>query len=263
MLIFDLLGLVVVLGTLGGGGLFLWRDSKGNFAVTKALAGKAMQKVGKFVGRGDGEIEIADKAINCYAKNLGMLRDAVATIEANYKQAGRQAQEQIKIADDFQEVEEDALKKGDQETAEVAAIAKIQALKRVEIYEDSAQTQIKVAEVLSRELEETEMEFDVVQTKAETIRVYHSMAQAKRQLYNMISNVEKSIGLTSQGQLNQLLLKTEHENIKADSLLEMAKKRNSNKARGLIEATDVRKDIEEVSKKLGLLAAAPSEVEDK
>lgn len=121
---FDLL----TLGAMGGGALYLYRDYRNGFTKTKALVGKAARVLG--VGNVSDENTRANEAVERFAKGLGTLRDAVAEVETNYKMALKQQNEQQHLALRFGEILTEAMRKGDETAASVAAVAKINAEQR-------------------------------------------------------------------------------------------------------------------------------------
>lgn len=252
-MIFEFLFGAMQLAVAGTGGLWLWRDYKRDFQGSKTVILKLRRALG-IAGEAD-DVSRANAAVQLYAKNLGALREAVATITSNHQMAERQSTEQRRLATEFESVEVEALRKGDEDAAAASAMAKIQSLKRAELFETHAEKQVIAARVLREELDAVEMEFEIVRTEADTVRVYAGIEEANRQLYQLISHVEAETGLTARGELKQTLLDTERKMLKSGALLEMAHSRGNGRVRKLLQLAEVRQDLDEVRKRVALPAA--------
>ncbi len=259
-MILQLIWSVVELLALGGAGLFLYGDYKKGFPVTQSLYEKGCQKFKQLTGQKEDVIAKVDRLVAGHARNIALLRDSVATIEANVKQTARRLEEQKLLAQDFEEVELEAARSGDEEALTVAAVARVETEKRVGCFAGHIGEQQKILEILRRQLDVKEMEFDTVKTRAETAKVVYQITQAKKQLYLMTSSIGTETGLTVGGQFEQLLLSTEHEDLKTDSLLEMAQRSSHYKINQFRQQMEVRKEIEAVKQRIAL-PAAPTEIE--
>ena len=252
-MIFEFIYGAMQLAAAGAGGLWLVRDYRRNFQGSKTIILKIQRALG-MAKEGD-DISRANTAVERYAKNLGSLREAVATIKSNHLMAERQAHEQRRLAAEFESVEIEALRKGDEDAAAASAMAKIQSLKRAELFETHAAAQISAARLLQNELDAVEMEFEVVRTEADTIRIYAGIGEANRQLYQLISHVEAETGLTARGELKQTLLDTERKMLKSGILIEMVQNQGNGKVKKLLQIAEVRQDLDEVRKQVALPAA--------
>lgn len=255
MFIFDLVYGLVQVATLGGSAIFVWQDYKRGFATSKSLFEGATRKIRRLTGLRESEVEKAQNTVNAWAKNIASLRESLASIEAGSKQALRQSQEQKLLASQFEDVEVEALRKNDEEAATAAAVAKIQADTRFNLFEEHAQAQNEVARVLERELDSAEMEFGMAQTKAETIGLNESISEAQCNLYELVSNIGIN-GLTPKGELEQAVLRTEHKRLKAGVLLRLAGKTNNNKVRRFMQIAEVSKELDQARKRIALLPAS-------
>lgn len=246
---------VLELAALGAGGLYLYRDYRQGFPKTKALVVKIQRAL--HLGGEPDEVAIANAAIEKFAQGLGALREAVAEVETNHQMAVQQGLEQSKLAASFLEVEKDALRKQDENTAAVAAVAKINAKARAELFEEHAQESLKVAKVLHDELDAVEMEFEARRTEVDTVRVRAAIADARQKLYAVISQVEKETGLTAVGQLKQALVSSERRMLKTGFLLDMASNSGNGKIRKMMQLAEVRYDLDETRKLIALPAGTP------
>ena len=144
----------------------------------------------------------------------------------------------------------------------VAVVAKVEAGKRTEYFSSHLGDQQRILQALRQNLDLKEMEFDGLKTKAETAKVVAQIMQAKKQLYRLTSNVEAKVGFTIGGQIEQLLLSVEHENLKTDSLLGMVPNNGQQKLLQFRQQTEVRKEIEGIRQRIALPPAPPGAEND-
>ena len=155
----------------------------------------------------------------------------------------RQSQEQRLLSSQFETLEEAAIRKNDEEAATAAAVAKIQADKRSELYYDHAEMQFRVGTILQRDLGVAEMDFAKVKTKAETIVVYASIAHAQERVYELASDITVR-GFTPKGELEQALLTAEHKMLKSGFLVDLADKQSNNRVNGFMRDAEVSAELE-------------------
>lgn len=238
-----------------GGGLFLYRDYRKGFPASKALMNKAQEAFLRITGRVNNDpVTKAEIAIQSYARVLGALKEGVASIQASFHQNQRLAQEQQKLTVEFRTLEEVALRKGDQAVATQAAVAKVNCEKRTALFAQNAQKHAAAAKMLMEELDGVESEFEIVKTQSETIRVQHEIAEANKQLYALISQVESKAGLTPRGELDKLLLTTEHAQLKSEALLELTYQRGDSTLKRFVKDAAIQAELEDARKHIALPA---------
>ncbi len=256
----DLILGLIQLAALGGGSIFLWQDYKHDFIKSKALYAGVTNKVRRLTGMRESEVEKANNTVQDWAKNIARLRDSLASIEASRKQALRQNQEQRLLVADFQNLVTEALKQNDENAAATAAFGKVQAERRAQLFADHAETNAQVARFLGEELEGVEMDFEAARTQADTIRVNSEIADAKKQLYGLVSDIAVE-GFTPKGQLEQSFLTTEHDMLKAGVLVDLATKRGGKKRiERFKQLAEVNRTLSEARDRLALNPAPPEEV---
>ncbi|MBI2676329.1 MAG: hypothetical protein HYX21_00015 [Candidatus Yanofskybacteria bacterium] len=246
---------------LAGGGLFFYGDYKNGFPVSKSLLNKGSNVVrGLLRQKEENVTEQIDRLLKEHARAVGLLRESVATVDANLTQTTRRQQEQFLLASEYASVAEEAARVGDEEALTVAVVAKVEAGKRAECFGSHLGDQQRILQALRQNLDLKEMEFDSLKTKAETVKIVAQITEAKRQLYALTSDVEAKAGFTIGGQIGQLLLKVEHEDLKSDSLLGMVQNNGCQKLLQFRQQAEVRKEIEEIRQRI-CLPPAPHEVE--
>ena len=250
---------ILELLAVGGVGLFVYRDYKNGFPALSSMYQRGCGIL-RIAGRKEDTITRVDRLVAQHAKGLALLRDSVATIKANAEQTARRMGEQGILAVEWTEVAEEAARAGNDEALTLAAVAKVEAEKRTKFFAGHEAEQRRVLKILEDQMAVKEMEFDGIRTKAETARVVHQITEAKKNLYLLSSNVEAEVGLTTNGQLEQLLLGVEHEDLKTDALLEMVQDSGKGRIIQFRQQYDVRKAIEEVKQKIAL-PPAPPEIE--
>ena len=252
MFAIDLILGLIQLAALGGGSVFLWQDYKHDFTKSKALYAGVTNKVRRLTGMRESDVEKANIAVQDWAKNIARLRDSLASIEASRKKALRQGMEQKLLAADFQNLITDALRQNDEDAAAAAAFGKVQAQKRAQLFTEHAETNAQVAKVLAEELEGVEMDFEAARTQADTIRVNSEIADARKQLYGLVSDITVE-GFTPKGQLEQSLLTTEHSMLKAGVLVDIASKRGGKKrVERFKQVAEVTRELSEARNRLAL-----------
>lgn len=255
MFIFDLVFGVIQLVALGGGGIFVYQDYKHGFVTSKAILAGASHKFRRLTGIKESETDKATETVEKWAVNIAKLREAVASVSANSQLAVKQSQEQRFLVSQFSQVEEEALRKNDEEAATVAAVAKIESERRSNLYAEHAQSQAEVAQVLERDLDISEMEFCKAQTKAETIRLNESIAEAQGNLYQLTSSFNVD-GLTPKGELEQGVLRTEHKRLKSGVLLRLASKNDNSKIHRFMQDAEVKRELDSTRNRLALPPAS-------
>lgn len=261
MFIFDLVYGLIQIVVFGGGAVFVWQDYKNDFAQSKALCAGVTNKVRRLTGMRETDIEKANNAVQDWAKNIARLRNSLASIEASRMQALKQSQEQKLLAADFQNLVVEALRQKDEDAATAAAFGKVQAEKRAQLFAEHAETNAQVAKVLGEELESVEMDFEAARTQAETIRVNTEIADAKKQLYGLVSEITTE-GFTPKGQLEQSLLVTEHNMLKTGVLVDLAsKKGGKRRVERFKQLAEVNRELNEARNRLALNPAPPEVLE--
>lgn len=252
MFIISFLWGLLELGIVGVTLFYLWIDYRRGFASIKYAIERAYDMGQRLFHFQVDENKRARAIVSRFAQHLGVLREAVATLQANYEVAMRQAKEQEKLAQDFRQLGEAKLREGDEDTAHAAASAEAEAEKRMNSYVEMAESQVLAAEELQQDLDQEELDFAKVEMQAETINVEHVIAEAKLQLYALLSDVEARTGLTSRGALKQLLESSRVNRIKSDKLLAMARRSSNGRMRNMIEDGDVRQKLEAMRQRIAL-----------
>lgn len=252
MLVFDLIGGLIQLAVLGGSAVFLWQDYKNDFTKSKLLLTGVTRRIQRLTGRKETEVEIANKAVENWAKQIARLREALASVEASRDQSLRRSQEQKLLTADFHDLLMEALRKEDEDAMTAAAFGKIQAEARFQLFVEHARTNSQAAKMLAEELDGVELEFETARTQADTIQVYAEIGGAEEQLYGLVSNFTAD-GLTPRAQLEQSLLTTEHKKLKAGHLVDLATRRSGQKRIDRFkQATEVQRGINEARNTLAL-----------
>ncbi|OHA04229.1 MAG: hypothetical protein A3J58_03325 [Candidatus Sungbacteria bacterium RIFCSPHIGHO2_02_FULL_52_23] len=226
MFIISFLWAVMELAVVAVGGFYLWIDYRRGFPSLKHFIDRATDFGMKIFRMERDEVKRADLIVARFAAHLGTLREAVASIQTRCELDTQHGHEQEKLARDFRALAETALRAGDEDAAAAAVTAAVEADKRSRLLFESADTQAKVGEELQRELDREEMRYETVQTQAETVAVNQAVAAAKMQLYELVSDVAATTGMTPKGELKHLLETSTHQRIKAGKLLDMAHRRN-------------------------------------
>lgn len=252
MFIISFLWGLLELAAVGVGGFYLYTDYRRGFPSIKHALERAYEMGQRLFHFQVDENKRARLIVSRFAQHLGVLREAVATLQANYEVATRQAKEQEKLASDFRQLGEEKLRGGDEDTAHAAATAEAEAEKRMNSYFEMAESQVLAAEELQHDLDQEELDFAKVEMQAETINVEHAIAEAKMQLYVLLSDVEARTGLTSRGALKQLMESSRVNRIKSDKLLTMARRSSNSKMHGMIEDNEVRQKLEAMRQRIAL-----------
>lgn len=258
MFIIDLVLGAMQLAAVGAGGLWVYKDYRSGFLGTKAIANKVRGALG--LGGKTSESERAALIVQNYVKGVGQLREAVAMIEANYEIAGKKAKEQYLVADRFENIKEEAMRKGDEKTVAAAAKGKLEAKKRADLNRGLASEQVEIAQALHAELEARETDLDVVRTEAETVVVFEAIDTARRHLYQLISRVDAVSGLTVRGELEAIRERSERKMLQSGHLVKMAQNHGGDRLNQLLQLSEVKDDIEETRRRISL-PPAPKEVE--
>lgn len=251
MFIISFLWAVMELAVVAIGGFYLWIDYRRGFPSMKHFIDRMMDFGMKMFRMERNEVKRAEQIVARFAIHLGTLREAVASIKTRCEMDMQHGHEQQKLAADFRGVAEAAVRAGDEDAAAAAITAAVEADKRSRLFFESADTQAKVGEELERELDREEMRYETVQTQAETVMVNQSVAAAKMQLYEMISDVAATTGMTPKGELKNLLEASTHQRIKAGKLLDMAHRKNGSNGEVLYQA-EVLKEIEAIRDRMAL-----------
>ncbi len=246
---------LIQLAALAGGGLYVYKDYKSGWVTTKRLAEKVQSQALRLAGFKEDEMRRANKLVGDFARQLDSFRRAVANIEADIQISEKQAREQGVLANQYAGLVEAALRKGDEKTAQVAAEAKVQSEKRMQMFIAHATDQCKVVGIMRDELSDQESNFDVVQTKAVTVQVRAQLADTKSKLYELISDVHEKSGLTPSAELERLLLDTERKDIQAGILLGMVKNNPRHFSDRLLRSAEVESVLREARQRLALPSA--------
>lgn len=261
-MIFELIWGVAQLAALGFGGLYFYADYKRGFVSTKALVERAGTKFRQITGIRESETDKANRAVEKWARSVALLRESVASIKANHQLAEKRHNEETILAGQFRSIAENALRASDQDAATAAAMAKIQAEHRAQLFGEYAQEQMQVARILEQELEGVEVEYDIIRTQAETVKVNTEISEAKRNLYGLVSSIEAQTGFTARGLLEQAVINTEHEKLKTSAMLDMASKHSSSRVRRFMQLSEVNRELDETRRRIALLPAPAEAVED-
>lgn len=252
MFIIDLAWGLMQLAAFVGGGLYVYKDYKNGWVTTKRLVDRAQGFALKMTGFRENEVSRANKLVGDFAQQLDSFRRAVASIEADIQIAEKQAKEHGVLAGQYAGLVEVALVRGDEETATVAAEAKIQAEKRMEMFFAHVADQRKVAGIMREELAVQEGNFDVMQTKAVTVQVRAQLAETKEKLYGLVSDVHIKSGLTPRSELERLLVDTERKDIQSGILLDMVRNSPRRFADRLLRSAEVENVLKGVRQRLAL-----------
>lgn len=203
-----------------GGGILVIQDWRKGFPVSKGIYRLVSDKVH---GTRDSvslkPVEIADKIVTAYAKAVAELKESVAQVIAHQRVMLDGVQDQRILAEEAQVILDNALRKGDEEIAELAATKKINHEQRARMFSENAEKQEVVAKKLQLELNLMGNRLENVRTTAETIKVRAHIALVNQQLHNLLSDVSKTTGLSFQGQLEDLALTTQTDQYRTEALL--------------------------------------------
>ena len=252
MFILSFLWGLLELSLVGAALFYVWIDYRRGFPSARRAIDWAYETGLRIFHLNEGEKKLPGKIVNNFAKRLAVTREAVATLQANYEIATRKALEQKKLMTDFCQLGEESLRQNDDDTALAAAEAMKDARQRMEMYEEAAQEQFLTAEELQKQLERQERQFGVVSSRAETIELNNMLAEGRKQLYSLVSDVEAETGLTMRGTLNYLLEESERNSIKSKKLLESLHHSSNGKVHDMIESNDVRLELEAMRQRIAL-----------
>lgn len=252
MFIIDLAWGLIQLAAFAGGGLYIYKDYKSGWVTTKRLGEKAQSFILKWTGFKENEVQRANKLVGDFAQQLDNFRRAVAAIEADIQISEKQAKEHSVLAGQYASLIEDALRRDHEQTAAMAAEAKIQAEKRMQMFTSHATDQRRVVGIMREELAEQESSFDVIQTKAVTVQVRAQLADTKEKLYELVSDVHTRSGLTPRAELERLLVDTERKDLQMGILLDMVKNNPRHLSDRLLRSAEVERVLEAARQRLAL-----------
>lgn len=256
MFIFDAFWGLVQIGVFAGTGLFVWSEYRRGWPTMIAMGEKLNVHVKRMLGRED-HLDIADGIVSKYASNVHQLREAIASCETDAEQQIKEASGQLLLAKQFEEEEREALMRRDDTSAAIAASYKINALKRAQMFAESADANIQVVKALKEERFEAEADYDIAQTEADTIRTGVSITEANKHRYESISemSLRPGSGLTARGELKRLVDKTEHDKIVSQKMVNLAKEyRNGRTPRRFSHQGEIQRELEEMRMKISLPA---------
>ena len=257
--------MILELVALGGSGYFLYKDSKNGFIKTKTLVEKVSGGRIKLLETSvsQSRVQKAETAVTKSAAQVAKLRDKVATVEANMKIHIQQAQEQRLLAAQFDEVLQRVAGKEGKEMEETAAASgKIAANQRATMFETLAEKEIQVLPGLQAQLDNAELDLDLKKDKASTVQATAEFGEALTQLYEINSDINPETGFTAKADLDQALIDSQRDVYKAQSLLGMANRRNTNgNASRLLLSSKIEKEIQAARQKTSL-PAPESELAD-
>lgn len=244
---------IILLAVLGGGGFTLFKDYKSGFAITgpalyKLSGGRIKLKITKE----DRLLLVAERGVENMQKNVHVLRESLAEIQANRDMALKTRAEQSKLAADFGAILNEIINNPDkQDEAHVAAVAKVEAKKRADLFAQLAKEQTNILAPLQRELDSAEMRLDEARTKASTIKVFVTVTVSRKSLYSLNSNVGAD-GATPKGEIDEALHEAEKEMIKSAAMLEMAHRSNGNRGRLLLGSVEVDNEMNAARQRMAL-----------
>jgi|GEM_PF-6633265 len=213
---------IIELAILGASGLFLVRDYRNGFPRSKAMI--EWVSTGLRLHTPLSNTEKAQKLVETQARGVGMLRDALASIQAEYRLNMERAETEETLALEFSTELDRFIKSDDVAAQRQAASFVVNHRERTLLFRNFAEDQIAVARQLRNDLDFAEMELDRMKTTVETIRLSENVSIAKRQMITLVSDVDSAIGLPTREVLNMLLLDTRREEYTADALLQMGRK---------------------------------------
>ncbi len=252
MLILSFLWGLLELGIVGITLFYVWIDYRRGFPSIRQAIERLYELGQRLFHLNKDEKKRAEVIVRSFGKHLAIIREAVATLQANYEVAARHAKEQDKLATDFRQLGEENLRHGDEDTGFAAATAAAEARKRMQMYEETAQQQLIAAEELQRQLDREELHFGAVETQAETIYLNNAIAEAKNQLYELLSDVEAKTGLTVHGTLAHLLESSERNRIKSGKLLDLVRHSSNGKMRDMIINNEAHMELEAMRQRIAL-----------
>jgi len=243
-------------------------EFRNGFKRTKALYGRVTGAYDRAINGPPTPAKKVEMLLLGYASRVDGVRSGLSTLVANHQQSVRISAEQQDAARQARELADQALKNGDEDTAEQAMTVAVNADERAELYRENAVRYQELAKTMEEELAYAEADLDMAQTSADTVRVHAEIAEMNRQLYEIISDVSKdSGGWSVQGQLKQLVESTERDAIASSVKVDLARGSHAGGARRLklaLRDDRVSKGLEEARDRLELpaLAAPKGEEED-
>lgn len=257
-----MIGTIILLAVLGGGGYTLFKDYRNGFVITgpalyKLSGGRIKLKITKE----DRLLLVAERGVENIQKNVHSLRESLAEIQANRDMALKTSAEQSKLAEDFDSILVSIINNPDkQEEAHVAAVAKVEAKKRADLFVQLAKEQSNILTPLQKELDSAEMRLDEARTKASTIKVFVTVTVSRKSLYSLNSNIGAD-GATPKGEIDEALHEAEKEMIKSAAMLEMAHRSNGNRGRLLLGSVEVDNEMNAARQRMALPPASDSKLQ--
>lgn len=253
---------LIELSALGGGAIFMLQEYRNGFPNTQWIWRAGKKALYGVTGAEESEAEKAQHILGQYAKRLGVLREAVATVEADLAMEEKTLAEELELGRKARWLEEDALRKGKEVIAVAAAEEVVSYQEFTEARRENVEKLRETAEVLQRQLDEAEVEHSIVQHRANLISVFSNMAQANEARYALVSEVEATNGLTPMGELKKLMGDTEHAKIKSEKMLAHLERLDGKNGSLEVWAREesVRQELEYMRNKIALPPAGETEI---
>lgn len=238
--------MIIEIIVLGAAGLFAWSDSRTGWKRSKKI-GNFLK--GKFDQVAQGSLtpgQKVERLLDAYRIRVEKFRDGVSLLQANADQSLRISQEEEANAKDARRLAKKAMNKGLEKEAEEAIIMAVNAEERAKIYYTNAVQYRELSTNMLEDLVNVEGEYEIIKTKADTIRVHDKIAETNRNLYEVLSEVSKD-GATPLGKLIELAEQTEKDALASTIKIRLAQ--NSPEAqrrnfRRLIQGSQIEEELE-------------------
>lgn len=245
-------------GVASGGVAYGVAEYRSGFRRTKGLYRRVVGVYDRAVNGPPTPAKKVEMLLSGYASRVDGVRSGLSTLVANHRQSVKISEEQQEAAGQARELADQALKNGDEDTAEQAMMVAVNADERAELYRENAVRYQELAKTMEEELAYAEADLDMAQTSADTVRVHADIAEMNKQLYEIISDVSKdSGGWSMQGQLKQLVESTERDAIASSVKVDLARGSQAGGARHLrlaLKDNRVKQGLEEARERIGLAA---------
>lgn len=253
MFLFDLIANGVVLVLLSGGGIIAYQDYRRGFPLGKSFLGKAEKIYLKLSGaKPDGPVEHARNAVMLQEARVEKLRKSVALIAATSQVAYEESRQEILIAEKFERTKIEALQKNNEEIAEAAALAQLEALRRADIQIEFSEKYGIRTKYLEKQLNQQERELLLMKDKKSTIEVRTQVTEGMNALYQLLSDVEAETGVpTPRLMLEDQLKQSRLNELTAGNLISLAENRKKIEGKELPQYASV--SLEQIQGEINIL----------
>ncbi len=250
-----MLELLILLGLSGA----TYYDYTKGFALARSLGGRAEKIYLRLSGKKPlGPAERARAAVMLQEAKVEKLRKSVASIAARSQAECEGSQEQILLAQRFQKLKEEAVGQSDDESAQVAALAELEALRRSDIQRQFSEYLGKMAKKLETRLDRQERELLLMKDKQSTIELRSQVSDGLNTFYQLLSDVDAVTGEEAPRVLLERELKNSRlEELTAGNLIGLAEKKEKLQGKMLPEASlgsmgEVQQEINILQKRIAL-----------